>query len=182
MIGADTNYRRRDGKQLDVQAVLDGSIKQSENSVSATAQLIRVSDGKVLWSETFTDDFSETLETQRLIAYKISETLSLELVESDDRTKMKRATTSPEAYRLYLDAKYLILSRKGGEARELAKKNLNTAIQIDPKFASAYTLWAEIEADAPTQEAYQRMKSLAKKALDLDENETRARVLYAVAV
>lgn len=170
------------GKRLDVEAVLDGTIKKQGDSISITAQLIRVSDGKVLWSEIFTDKFIELIETQRLFAYKISEVLSLELVESEERAKMKRSTTSPEAYRLYLDARYLIYSRKGGEARELAKKNLNTAIQLDPKFALAYALLADMEADAPTQESYQRMKVFSKKAIDLDENLKEARVLYAMAI
>lgn len=95
---------------------------------------------------------------------------------------MKRATNSPEAYRLYLDAKYLLDTRRGLEARELAKKNLNTAIRLDPNFALAYTILAGMEADAPTQESYQRMKILAKKALDVDENLKEARVIYAMAI
>lgn len=172
----------RFGKKLNVEAVLDGRIQLVENSVNLTAQLIRVSDGKVLWSEVFDDQFTEPVETQRLIAYKISETLALELVDSIERGKMKRFTTSSEAYRLYLDAKYIVYSRKGGEARELARKNLYTAIQLDPNFALAYTLLALMESTEPTREAYQRMKVLATKALELDENLREAHVYYGMAV
>lgn len=114
------------GKQIGADAVLDGMIRKKDGQIFVNVQLIRTNDGKVIWADSFQNEFTDILEVQSLIAYKITEALSLELSDEEKRAVMKRYTTSSEAYRLYLDARYLRNKRSGSEALILAKKKLRT--------------------------------------------------------
>ena len=95
---------------------------------------------------------------------------------------MKRYTTSAEAYRLYLDAFYLRNKRSGSEALILAQKNYKRAIELDPNFALAYVGLADLEVFSPSRQSYERMKFLARKAIEIDESLGEAHETYGFAV
>ena len=156
------------GKQIGADAVLDGMIRKNDGQIIVNIQLIRISDGKVVWAESFQNEFTDILEVQRLIAYKIAEALSLELSDEETRALMKRYTTSAEAYRLFLDATYIQNGRKGKEARVLAELNYEKAIRLDPNFALAYVYLANLQLHSPSPKAYLKMKILSEQALDID--------------
>ena len=156
------------GRELGVDTVLEGRVQQNGDRLRVTAQLIRTNDDKVLWSEIFDNEFADIFDVQHSISHKIAEALSLELSDEEKHTLMKRYTTSAEAYRLFLDANYLWQRRADGEARAVARKNYQRAIELDPKFALAYVGLANMQVDEPDPESYRKMRTLAEQALEID--------------
>jgi DNA-binding winged helix-turn-helix (wHTH) protein/TolB-like protein/Flp pilus assembly protein TadD len=170
------------GRQINADAVLDGIIQKNTEQIRVFVQMIRVNDGRVIWSEIFQDTFTNVLEVQSLIAYKIAEALSLELSDDEKRAVMKRYTKSTEAYRLYLDARYFWINRSGGEGLILAKKNYEQAINLDPKFGLAYVGLANLLVNSPSRESYREMASLAWEALEIDESLGEAHEILGFAL
>jgi DNA-binding winged helix-turn-helix (wHTH) protein/TolB-like protein len=157
------------GRQLGVDAVLEGRIQRDGERLRVTAQLVKTSDGKTLWAENYEENFAGIFDVQTAVARKIAETLALELSDAEKRALMKRYTSSAEAYRLYLEAKYLHNKRAGGEARVLMQKNYQRAIELDPKFALAYVGLADMQTETPSRENYQKARILAEQALAIDD-------------
>ena len=170
------------GAEIGADAVLDGAIRKNDKEIIVNVQLFDTPGGKVLWSDSFESEFTDILEVQSLIAYKITEALSLELSDEEKRRVMKRYTTSAEAYRLFLDAYYLRNKRSGSEGLTLARKNYKRAIELDPNFALAYTELANLEVFSPSRESYERMKFLAGKAIEIDKTLGDAHEAYGFAV
>ena len=170
------------GRRIGADAVLDGGIRKNGEQIIVNVQLFDTSNGKVLWSDSFQNEFTDILEVQNLITHKIAEALSLELSDEEKSALMKRYTTSAEAYRLYLDAYYLRSKRSGGEALIQAEKNYKRAIDLDPNFAMAYVGLANLQIYSPNRQAYERMKFLARKAIEIDESLGEAHEAYGFAV
>lgn len=170
------------GKKINADAVLEGRLQKHEKKIRVTVQLIESSTGKVLWSEEFTSEFTDIFEVQSAIAYRIAEALSLELTDEESLALMKKHTTSSEAYRLYLDARYLWGNRSTGEARVSAQKSYERAIQLDPDFALAYVGLAELLINEASEENYRKVKYLGRKALEIDPSSSEALEILAFAV
>lgn len=170
------------GRKIGADAVLDGGIRKNGEQIIVNVQLFDTSDGKILWSDSFQNEFTDILEVQNLITNKIAEALSLELSDEEKLALMKRYTTSTEAYRLFLDAYYLKNKRSGSEALIQAEKNYKRAIDLDPNFALAYVELANLQVYSPSPQSYERMKFLARKAIEIDESLGEAHDAYGFAV
>jgi serine/threonine-protein kinase len=170
------------GKNLQVDLVLDGSLQRSEDRIRVNARLIRVADGTAIWNETFDEKFRDIFVVQDAIAAKIANVLPNQL-KGDERLQFEKHYTSiPEAYEFYLRGRYHSLKiveedlRRGIGFYELA-------ITADPNYALAYAEMADsyrrlgIPGFARSKEAFPQAKSIAKKALELDESLSQA---YAV--
>jgi len=125
------------GETLDVSHILEGSVRKSGNTVRVTAQLISVSDGYHLWSETWDRELTDIFAIQDEIAGAILAALKTELV--DDEALAGSARTDPAVYEAYLQAKQLIYTRSGPKL-EQARTLLDGAIARDDAFAAA---WAQ---------------------------------------
>jgi TolB-like protein/DNA-binding winged helix-turn-helix (wHTH) protein len=167
------------GRELNVDAVVEGTVTYAANRVRVTAQLIQVSTDMHLWADTYERDVSSILDLQRSLATDIARRINV-FVKPLDRASVVK----PEAYGLYLKARYAFhkyTSRGWQEAIE----HFNEAIESDPEFAAAYSGLSETYLVAgaygaiPTEEALTRGKAAAAKALQLDE--TLASAHYAMA-
>lgn len=127
------------GRELQVEAVLEGRIQRFENRIRVTVQLLRVSDGASLWAESFDDYFTNIFALQDSISDRMFQTLSVRLSPQDQNSVDKRHTESTEAYQLYLQAQYhhLQISAEGSRA---AINYYEQATKADPKYALA---WAQ---------------------------------------
>lgn len=161
-------------QKLNVQNVLEGSLRREGNRIRITAQLVNAADGSHLWSETYERELQGVFAVQDEITRSIVDALKIKLAVAPSA----RPQQNTEAYDLYLQGLYL--SNKSDE--ENLRKSLTffqRALDIDPNFARAWTgvakawLWL---ADAYVKpiEAYPKVREAAKKALALDERDAEA--------
>ena len=173
------------GKALNVATVLDGSVRKSGKRVRISVQLVEISDGYHLWSETYDRTLDDIFAVQDDIARSVVKELRTRLlgeeagsdasvqVKAEVARAAKGRTTDAEAHRLYLQARNLI-DRSTAEDMAKGIDYLKQALRLDPKFALA---WAELgrahshEADwgwAPSVGGYERAREAVQRALSLD--------------
>jgi TolB-like protein/Tfp pilus assembly protein PilF len=135
--GKDMDVREI-GRQLGVEAVLEGSVRKSGDRVRITSQLINVDNGYHLWSESYDREIKDIFAIQDEIALCIAEALNVRLTEREVSTIRKVPTQSVRAYEYYLQGRQLIYKfrrRSFAHARDFFAR----AIEIDPSYALAYT-------------------------------------------
>ncbi len=166
------------GRELQVDAVLDGRIQRVENKIRVTVQMIRVSDGESLWADSFDDYFTNIFAVQDSISEKIAERLSIRLTKAEEDIITKHQTESSEAYQFYLQG---VFHHNKASPDEL-KKALNfyqKASEKDPDYTLPYSAMAEvyqslanfnIERDENNRKAIEA----AEKAISLDPNSAEA--------
>jgi eukaryotic-like serine/threonine-protein kinase len=173
------------GHALKVATVLEGSVRKAGNRVRISVQLVNVSDGYHLWSETYDRAMEDIFAVQDDIAQSVVKELRMTLLgeaaDSDASGQVKaevsRAAkgrgTDPEAHRLYLLARHLLDRDNPGEVAK-AIEYLKEALARNREFALA---WAELgaaysrEADhgwAPMVEGYGRVRDAVERALALE--------------
>jgi TolB-like protein/Tfp pilus assembly protein PilF len=119
-------------RELNVQTVMEGSVRYAGDSVRITAQLIDPKTGTQLWSEAYQRKFEDIFTIQADIAMNIANALRAEFSLEEQREIERPLTTSPEAYALYLQSSTSEL------ALDAARALLDRAIELDPSFAPAY--------------------------------------------
>jgi TolB-like protein len=165
-------------QKLNVQNVLEGSLRREGNRIRLTAQLVSARDGFHLWSETYERELQGVFAVQDEITRSIVDALKIKLAVAPPA----RSRQNTEAYDLYLQGLYL--SNKSDE--EDLRKSLSLfqqALEKDPNFARAWTgiakawLWL---ADAYVRplEAYPKVKDAASKALALDDRDADAHCYF----
>jgi len=124
------------GRELGVDAVVEGSVRREGNQLRVTARLTAVADGFTLWSNSYTRELDDLFVVQDDIARSISEALQVELLGP--------AGPVPEglAYDLYLKGRHLFRERTPASLME-ASRQFAAAIQRDPDFALAYSGYAD---------------------------------------
>lgn len=166
--------------KLNVEHVLEGSVRRDGNRVRVTAELIDASDGFTIWSETYEREMHGIFALQDEITRSIVDTLKLKLAIS-----APPASRSTDAYDAYLQG--LFYSDKSTE--EGLRKSLeffHSALEKDPKFSRAWTgiaktwLWLA-DAYVPPVEAYSKVRDAAVRALQLNDEEAEAHVYLAEA-
>lgn len=165
---------RRIGDSLGVNHILEGSVRKAGNQVRITAQLIKVDNGFHLWSETYDRELVDVFSIQDEIANEILDQLKLRLLENQAGVA-EADRTDPEVYALYLKAKQRIYTRNGPEI-EIAVKELDRAIELDPQYAPPYAqrgiatmLLSEQQYGSLSDgEANRRGKRFADQALELN--------------
>ena len=164
-------------RKLNVEHVLEGSVRRDGNRVRVTAELIDASSGFTLWSEKFDRELHGIFAVQDEITRSIVDALKLKLAISPP------ASHSTDAYDAYLQG--LFYSDKSTE--DALRKSLEffeRALNKDPKFSRAWTgiakawLWLA-DAYVPPLEAYTKVRDAAIRALRLDKDEAEAHVYLA---
>jgi serine/threonine protein kinase/Flp pilus assembly protein TadD len=170
------------GKELNVDAVLYGTVQKEGNNVLVVAKLMNVADGSLIWADDFTESAGDALDIQSTIALQIAAHLKTELSSDDKKRIEKQPTENIEAYNLYQMGRHFW--RKRGE--ENVKKSIQyigQAIAIDPNFALAYAgladCYASLTWGRPLEEAT-RIKEYALKALQIDDTLAEAHVALAM--
>ncbi len=129
------------GRSLGVRYVLEGSVRKSGNRVRITAQLIDATTGGHLWAERFDRDLTDIFAVQDDVTQHIVGALALNLTEGDRQRLATEHTDNLEAYDCFLRGReklWRFTSEQNNQAREL----LQRAIELDPKFVSAYAFLA----------------------------------------
>jgi TolB-like protein len=161
------------GKALGVAHVLEGSVRSQDNRVRITAQLIRTDDNFHVWSKTYDGDLTDVFELQERIARAITDELQVALQGKQKTRLVEAATSSPEAYALYLQATDIFNRRDGARMPESIAK-LEQAVKLDPTFARAYSRLSVVLAIAtiyrPTEigPLHAAARRAALRAIELD--------------
>jgi len=164
---------REVGEKLNVDAVLEGSVRKAGDRLRITAQLINVADGYHLWSERFDREMKDVFNIQDEVTLEIVDKLKIELLGKEREQVLKRHTESIEAHNLLLKGLYFRAKR----TKEGAKKGLecvHQALEIDPAYALAHAHLAMSFISAGwlgftrSHEAFPKAKAAARKALELD--------------
>lgn len=161
------------GRELQVDAVLDGTILSTSGRVRITVRLLAVSGGASLWSGQFDQPTADVLAAQDAIADGVIGALALRL-SGDERVLLaKRSTVHPDAYQLYLRGRYHWNQRSEAGLRK-ATEYFAQAIAVDPGYARAYSGLADaytalgyLSYLSPS-DAFPKAKQAALRALELD--------------
>jgi len=167
------------GKKLNVDNVLEGSVRKSGNRLRITAQLINVKNGFHLWSETYERELTDIFAIQDEISSAIADALEFELDVSDsDQTK--QLTSNLDAYNLYLQGRFQLAKRSEKNLLQ-AIELFQQAVDLDPSFSRAlsgmaqtYSLFSVYGgAISPVEAADQTIK-YADAAIALDPGNAEA--------
>ena len=175
------------GRELGVLAVLEGSIQKENNRIRLSAQLINVSDGAHLWSQTYDRELESVFAIQDEISQSIVDVLKIRLLRDARTAFAKRHTDNLEAYNAYAQGRFL-WNKRTQENLMKAIEYFERAVEHDPSYALAYAGLADAYAvlpsniGYPTEEAVSKAKEAALKALDLDEDLAEAHASLGLAL
>lgn len=124
------------GRELHVDAVVEGSVQRSGNRVRISAQLVRVANERHLWAENYERELRDVLQVRSEIARDIASRVR-ERIAPEQAAKIARSEISPAAYDAYLVGTRLA-SHGGNEGFEQSIPYFEKAIKLDPDFALAY--------------------------------------------
>jgi len=164
---------REIGRILDVDTLLEGSIRKAGNQLRVTAQLIRVADGSHIWSERYDREIKDVFTIQDEISLAIANNLKFKLLGESKALINKQHSGDLEAYNLYLKGTYwwqMVTLEGYNKASEYFKQ----ALQKDSGYALSYCGLAAANimrttfGDVSPDEAYPKAIEYANKALKID--------------
>ena len=172
--------------ELNVEAVVEGTVLRSGERVRITAQLIQVPNEKHLWAQSYEGELQDTLALQNSVARAIAEQIQVTLNPQEEIALEKSKKVNPEAYEAYLKGRYF-WNQRTGEGLKKAIDYFDHAIAADPGYARAYSGLADSYAllgdweygILSPQDAFPRAKAAATRALVLDDNLSEAHTSLA---
>jgi TolB-like protein/DNA-binding winged helix-turn-helix (wHTH) protein/Tfp pilus assembly protein PilF len=173
-------------RELNVDAVVEGTVLRSGDRVRITAQLIEASTDKHLWSQSYEGELRDTLALQNRVASTIADQIRINLTPREQAALKNVKVVNPQAYESYLKGRYF-WNKRTADGLKVALAYFKQAIEEDPKYAQAYSGLADTYALlgdweygvlAP-KEAYPKAKAAASKALELDDTLSEAHASLA---
>jgi TolB-like protein/DNA-binding winged helix-turn-helix (wHTH) protein/Tfp pilus assembly protein PilF len=164
-------------RELNVDAVVEGTVLRAGDQVRITAQLIDASTDKHLWSQSYEGELRDTLALQDRVARAIAEQIQINLTPREQAALKSVRVVNPEAYESYLKGRYF-WNKRTADGLRVALAYFNQAIEEDPNYAQAYSGLADTYAllgdwqyavMTPT-EADPKAKAAALKAVELDSS------------
>jgi TolB-like protein/DNA-binding winged helix-turn-helix (wHTH) protein/Flp pilus assembly protein TadD len=162
-------------RELNVDAVVEGSVLRSGDQVRITAQLIEASSDKHLWSQSYEGELRDSLALQSRVASAIADQIRINLTPQEQAALKNAKVVNPEAYESYLKGRYF-WNKRTADGLNSALAYFKQAIEEDPKYAQAYSGSADTYAllgdwqyaVMTPKEAFPKAKAAALKALELD--------------
>ncbi|UCG30680.1 MAG: protein kinase [candidate division WOR-3 bacterium] len=171
--GRDTDVREI-GRMLNVDHVLEGSVRKSGDRLRITAQLVDVADGYHLWSERYDREEEDIFTIQDEISLKIVDKLRVEILSDEKTSLQKRHTSNVDAHNAYLKGRFF--SQRLAKADiEKAIRFYKQAIELDPHYARAQAAMAHcyclfgLYYYLPPKDSFPVARIAAKKALEMDD-------------
>jgi non-specific serine/threonine protein kinase len=124
------------GQRLNVETVLDGSVRKAGNRLRISAHLTKVQDGFQLWAERYDRDLDDVFAVQDEIARAIADRLRVKLTSGTDQA-VERGTENLDAYNLYLQGRYH-WARRNRWQLGIALESFTRAVELDPSYAHAH--------------------------------------------
>jgi len=173
-------------RELNVDAVVEGSVLRSGERVRITAQLIQLPADKHLWAQSYEGDIRDALTLQNKVARAIAEQIRVTLSRDEQAALENAKAVNPEAYQAYLAGRYF-WNKRTGDGLKKAIDYFSQAIEKDPNYAQPYTGLADAYALSGDWEygvlspevAFPKAKAAATKALALDDSLAEAHTSLA---
>jgi TolB-like protein/DNA-binding winged helix-turn-helix (wHTH) protein/Flp pilus assembly protein TadD len=168
-------------RELNVEAVVEGTVLRSGDRVRITAQLIEASTDKHLWSRSYEGELRDTLMLQKRVATAIADQIRINVTPQEQAALKNVKAVNPEAYESYLKGRYF-WNKRTADGLKAALAYFNQAIEEDPKYAQAYSGLADTYAllgdwqyaVMTAKQALPKAKAAAIKALELDSTQGEA--------
>ena len=171
-------------EELDVDALIEGSVMHSAGRLSLTAQLISTAPERHVWSKRYEGDANEVIKIASEAADSIAAEIGITLKTVEEAMREARWSVKPEAYRAFLKGRFNF-ERKTSESYGQAQRLFRQAIEIDPHFAPAYVELAHTLASTSIfgmrrpSESMPAARQLAEKALEIDPHSLEAQKILA---
>ncbi len=159
------------GRELDVDYVLEGSVRREGGTARITAQLIRVSDQSHIWAHNYEREVGGILALQNELGRAIAQQIQVKLTPSHSGEASHRGATNPDAYDLYLKGRFY-LGKRTGDGIDKGIEYFKQSIAKDPGFALGYAGLANsylASTISSPQEFFPRARAAASRALELDQ-------------
>jgi serine/threonine protein kinase/Tfp pilus assembly protein PilF len=178
---------REIGRKLNVETMLEGSVRKAGNRLRITAQLLNVIDGYHLWSERYDRELKDVFAIQDEISKNIVNALKVRLSKKEKRTLEKVPTKDVRAYDFYLRGRKFLfrLNRKN---IEFALEMFSKAIELDPDYALAFAGRADCHSflflyfDSSEERNVEQSLAASEKALALDSELAEAHAARGLAL
>ena len=173
-------------RDLNVDAVVEGTVLRSGDRVRITAELVQVATDRHLWAETYESQLGDILALQSHVASAIVNEIRVKLTPEDQRRLASSRPVSTQSYENYLKGRYY-WNKRSQESLTKAINYFQVAIEKDPQYALAYAGLADcysiiasaIVGTVPTAEVAPKARAAALKALELDNTLAEAHTSLA---
>ncbi len=172
------------GRELNVDAVVEGSVQSSGNRVNISVRLIAAETEKRLWSESFERELRDVLTLQREVTLAIAREIKVQVTPNEQARLKQTQEVDPDAYELYLLGRKF-REKETSESLQQAVAYFEQAIAKDPNFAPAYAelvvpyfllelrTWGKARTESKARQA-------ATKALELDNTIAEAHTALGI--
>jgi len=172
------------GRELGVDALLDGHVQRSGDRIRVTVQLLSVADGKHLWSGQFNENFTNIFAVEDSISEQMVTAILSKLTGAEQQRVTKHHTENIEAYQLYLKGRYF-QDKRTPEGLNKSIEYFEKAIEQDPGYALAFAGLADsyvirgVRFDMAPKDSSQKAKTAVMRALELDDTIAEAHASLA---
>jgi TolB-like protein/DNA-binding winged helix-turn-helix (wHTH) protein/Tfp pilus assembly protein PilF len=164
-------------RELNVDAVVEGTVQRSGGNVRITAELVQTSSDRALWAETYENQVGDILALQQQVANAIVRQIQIELTPQEQQALTAPQSISPEAYEDYLKGKYY-WSGRSEVALTKAINYFELATKDEPQYALAYAgladcysiIGAAIVGTVPAKDVAPKAEAAAIRAIELGPN------------
>jgi TolB-like protein/DNA-binding winged helix-turn-helix (wHTH) protein/Flp pilus assembly protein TadD len=164
-------------RELNVDAIVEGSVMRSGNRVRITAQLLHAPTDKHLWAESYEGDLGDVLRLQSEVAQAIAQQVRAQLTPQQQARFRAAGSVNPDAYEAYLRGRYYLSNQfTTAQPLNMAKSYFEESIRKDPGFALAYSgladsyVYLAFFRQLSPEGAYRPAKEALRKALELDDS------------
>ncbi len=175
-------------QELNVDAVVEGSVIREDKRVRITAQLIRAGTDAHIWAETYDRDFKDILFLQSEVAQAIAREIKIKLTQNEKKLFMGIRPVNPDSYDAYLKGRFHWYKLSPQNVQK-ALEYFSLALKKDPEFVLAQTgiaiVWMArgYWGTTPPNESMPKAKSLVLEAIEMDDSleeahDVLARILY----
>ncbi|HJT87237.1 MAG TPA: winged helix-turn-helix domain-containing protein [Bryobacteraceae bacterium] len=174
----------RIGRELGVRYLLEGSIRKAGDRIAVTTQLVNVTDGADLWSETYDRPAGDLAAVQREVATGVAQALALHLLPGEAAVLARADTTNTSAYDAYLAGLYQ-WNRGTRDGFQEALQDFERAVALDPSYALAHDGIARCYLELgdyrliPPEEAAAKAQQEVSTSLRLDDSVPESHAIAA---
>jgi len=126
------------GRELKVDAVLEGTIQRNGDRMRVTVQMLDVESGKIIWGQSFDEKFSDIFSVQDAISEDVAQVLQLKLSNEEQKGIRKHSTDNIEAYQAYLRGRHF-WNKRDKDGLNKGIEYFQKAVSLDPHYALAYS-------------------------------------------
>jgi adenylate cyclase len=172
-------------KELEVDFVLEGSVRKAGSRVRVTGQLIDGKTGGHMWADRYDRDLTDIFAIQDEITHSIVEQLKVKLLPQEKKNIAQTPTDNVEAYTYYLRGRQF-MQRHSKSNYQLARRMFAKAVELDPLYARAYAGIADCDSflflHYHLEASIDSILATSAKALDLDDKVAEAHASRGLAL